>query len=142
MDKIDIKSLSLDEISAYLKQKGEPSFRAKQIFAWLHKFKVTSFAQMTNISKKLIEALENDCYITTFEVERKLVSQIDGTTKYLYRLCDDNFIESVVMDYKHGKSVCISTQVGCKMGCKFCASTIAGFVRNLTWHKNWVFTGW
>ncbi len=132
MDKIDIKSLELEELSAYLKQKGEPAFRAKQIFAWLHKFKVTSFAQMTNISKKLTQMLDNDCYITSFEVERKLVSQIDGTTKYLYRLCDDNFIESVVMDYKHGKSVCISTQVGCKMGCKFCASTIAGFVRNLS----------
>ncbi|MBR5496253.1 MAG: 23S rRNA (adenine(2503)-C(2))-methyltransferase RlmN [Oscillospiraceae bacterium] len=132
MDKIDIKSLSLDEISDYLKEKGEPKFRAKQIFAWLHNFKVTSFSQMTNISKKLIQMLDNDCYITTFEVERKLVSQLDGTTKYLYKLQDNNFIESVVMDYKHGKSVCISTQVGCKMGCKFCASTIAGFVRNLT----------
>lgn len=128
--KIDIKSLDEKEIAAQLKELGEPSFRGKQIFVWLHKG-VTSFDEMTNLSKPLREKLKAHYEITVPQVERKLVSKLDGTIKYLWRLQDGNCIETVLMKYKHGNSVCISTEVGCKMGCVFCASTQAGFVRRL-----------
>ncbi len=126
----DIKSLTLEEITALLKEMGEPAFRGKQVFTWLHKG-VKSFDEMTNLSKALRAKLEQSCYITVPQVARKQVSQLDGTIKYLWELEDGNCIETVLMQYHHGNTVCISSQVGCRMGCKFCASTIAGKVRDL-----------
>lgn len=131
MPKIDILSLNVSEISEYLKSIGEASYRAKQIFSWLHSG-VQSFEEMTNIPKTLRLKLEQECYIATVSVEKRLVSQIDGTVKYLYKLFDGEYIESVFMKYKHGYTVCISTQVGCRMGCSFCASGLYGLSRNLT----------
>ncbi len=128
---IDLKSLTMEELSAFLKELGEPKFRAKQIFAWLMKG-VSDFDEMTNLSKKTREILREKSYISKLEIEMKLVSAIDGTVKYLFRLDDGECIESVVMRYNHGLSICISSQVGCRMGCGFCASTIGGLVRNLT----------
>ena len=128
---IDIKSFNLEEMSSFFKELGEPAFRAKQVFKWLHQG-VTSFQEMSNLSKSLREKLSAACYINSLKVERKPVSAIDGTIKYLWRLPDDNCIETVLMRYKHGNSVCISSQVGCRMGCAFCASTLGGKVRDLT----------
>jgi len=129
--KQDIKSMNLAEMQALMKEMGEPAFRAKQIFVWLHKG-VTSFDGMTNLSKALREKLEERCYITAPKVVRKQTSQKDGTIKYLWELRDGNCVETVVMRYHHGNSVCISSEVGCAMGCAFCASTIGGLVRRLT----------
>ena len=129
--KQDIKSMNLAEMQAMMKDMGEPAFRAKQIFVWLHKG-VTSFDGMTNLSKALREKLEEHCYITAPKVVRKQTSQKDGTIKYLWQLGDGNCVETVVMRYHHGNSVCISSEVGCAMGCAFCASTIGGLVRRLT----------
>ncbi len=131
-NKIDIKSLNFNELENELVNRKLQKFRAKQIFDWLHNKKVTTFDDMSNISKDMINKLDQDFYITKFDLETKLVSKIDGTTKYLLKLADGNFIEAVVMKYKHGNSLCISTQVGCKMGCEFCASTKASFKRNLS----------
>ena len=128
---IDIKSMTLEEITDLLKGWGEPTFRGKQVFTWLHRG-VTSFDDMSNLSKSLRTKLTEQCYITVPTVARKQVSRLDGTIKYLWRLGDGNCIESVVMQYHHGNTVCISSQVGCRMGCAFCASTIAGKVRDLT----------
>lgn len=128
---IDLKSLSLEEITDLMKTLGEPAFRGKQVFAWLHKG-VRSFDEMTNLSKALREKLKSECTLTPPQVARKQVSQQDGTIKYLWELADGNCIETVLMRYHHGNTVCISTQVGCRMGCAFCASTIAGKVRDLT----------
>lgn len=130
--KKDIKSLSLEELSAQIKDLGLPKFRAGQIFEWLHKYGVSSFDEMTNLSKELRASLSNDFYIADCIIEEKYVSSIDSTVKYLFRLNDGEFIESVIMKYKYGYTICVSSQVGCKMGCKFCASTLAGFKRNLT----------
>lgn len=130
--KTDIKSLSFMELEAFLTAHGQPAFRAKQVFDWLHAKQVVSFDQMTNLPKTLAAKLAQEAVITAHTVEKKLVSKIDGTVKYLFRLPDGEFCESVVMEYKHGKSICISTQVGCRMGCSFCASTKAGFVRHMT----------
>ena len=129
--KIDIKSLYFDELMAELKALGEPGFRTKQIYTWLHQRGVRSFEEMTDLSKALREKLDSRFYITAPKVLRKQVSQIDGTIKYLWELSDGNAVETVLMSYKHGNTVCISTQVGCRMGCKFCASTIGGLVRCL-----------
>ncbi len=131
MPKIDIMSMNITEIADYLKTIGEASYRAKQIFSWLHSG-VQSFDEMTNIPKSLRLKLEEDCYIATVQIEKRLVSKIDGTVKYLYKLFDGEYIESVFMQYKHGYTVCISTQVGCRMGCSFCASGLGGLTRNLT----------
>lgn len=128
---IDLKDLSYSELEEFLKENGEPKFRAKQIFSWLHKG-VTSFEEMTDISKKTAEKLSEKCFISKLAIREKYVSKIDGTVKYLFSLEDGNCIESVVMRYKHGISLCISSQVGCRMGCRFCASTIGGLYRNLT----------
>ena len=128
----DIKSLYLYELKEEIKNMSLPSFRAEQIYKWLHETGVTSFDEMTNISKELREALKQKFYISNCEIEEKYVSKIDGTVKYLFKLCDGEYIESVVMKYKYGYTICISSQVGCKMGCAFCASTLAGFKRNLT----------
>ena len=127
----DIKSMDLAEMTAYLKELGEPAFRAKQVFQWLHRG-VRSFDEMTNLSKALREKLKADCLLCPPEVERKQVSALDGTIKYLWRLSDGNCIETVLMRYHHGNTVCISSQVGCRMGCAFCASTLGGKVRDLT----------
>lgn len=131
-DKIDIKSMNMEELTAYIIQLGEKKFRAKQIYEWLHIKQVESFEEMTNISKNFIECLKENSKITTLNKEEVQISKIDGTRKYLFALEDGNVIESVLMKYKHGNSVCISSQVGCKMGCKFCASTLDGLVRGLT----------
>ncbi len=129
--KVDIKSMTLEEMTAAVKELGEPAFRGKQIFSWLHKG-VRSFEEMSNLSKPLREKLNNYYYITAPVVERKQVSRQDGTVKYLWKLADGNCIETVLMQYHHGNTVCISSQVGCRMGCAFCASTIGGKIRDLT----------
>ncbi|MCI7767556.1 MAG: 23S rRNA (adenine(2503)-C(2))-methyltransferase RlmN [Oscillospiraceae bacterium] len=131
-EKLDILSLSLDEIIMELDSMGEKKFRAEQIFNWLHVKKVTEFSEMSNISLELRTKLSEKFYIKRLNIVKRLESCVDNTIKYLYELDDGNHIETVLMDYKHGNSICISTQVGCKMGCNFCASTIAGFRRNLT----------
>ena len=126
----DIKSMTQQELARFLKELGEPAFRAKQVFTWLHRG-VTSFEDMTNLSKPLREKLAERCFITVPTVARKQESRLDGTIKYLWELSDGNCIETVLMQYHHGNTVCISSQVGCRMGCAFCASTIAGKVRDL-----------
>ena len=128
---VDIKSMTPEELAAWLKEQGEPAFRAGQIFKWLYRG-VTSFGEMTDLSKALRQKLEETAFLTPPTVARKQVSQEDGTIKYLWRLADGNCVESVLMRYRHGNTVCISCQVGCRMGCAFCASTIAGKVRDLT----------
>ena len=131
MNMIDLKSMTLEEMSEALKAMGEPAFRAKQIFTWLHKG-VESFDEMSNLSKDLRQKLKEQYILTPPKAVRKQTSQLDGTIKYLWELADGNCIESVLMQYRHGNTVCISCQVGCRMGCTFCASTIAGKVRDLT----------
>ena len=128
---IDLKSITLEELTAFFKEMGQPAFRAKQVFRWLYRG-VTSFEEMTDLSKGLREQLEAQCFITAPKVARKQVSAIDGTIKYLWELADGNCIETVLMRYQHGNTVCVSSQVGCRMGCAFCASTLAGRVRDLT----------
>ena len=128
---IDIKSLNEEELKSEMKKIGEPDFRAGQIFSWLHEKKVNSFDDMTNLSKDLRNKLASDYEITALSEVRSLKSS-DGTVKFLYKLKDGQVIESVLMSYKHGHSICVSSQVGCRMGCAFCASTIDGLVRNLT----------
>lgn len=127
---IDLKSMTLEEMSDYFKELNQPAFRAKQVFQWLHRG-ISSFEEMSNIPKALRQTLEEQCYITVPVVERKQTSKLDGTIKYLWRLRDGNCIETVLMRYKHGNTVCVSCQVGCNMGCVFCASTLGGKVRNL-----------
>lgn len=135
--KKDIGSLNLPELTEYLSVLSEESgvkfekFRAKQIFSWLMKG-VADFSEMTNISSRQKEVLSENCYIALPKIHTKYVSKLDGTVKYLFRLFDDEYIESVFMRYKHGNTLCISTQAGCRMGCTFCASTLAGLTRNLT----------
>ncbi len=135
--KTDISSFDLGELSEFLSELGRDNsvkiegFRAKQIFTWLTSG-AASFDEMTNLSKPLRELLDKNCYIALPSVEKKQVSQIDGTVKYLFRLFDGECVESVFMRYEHGNTICISSQAGCRMGCRFCASTIAGFARNLT----------
>ena len=128
---IDLKSMTLEEMNEFFQEMGEPKFRAKQVFTWLHKG-ATSFDEMTNLSKAFREKLKAAFFITAPQVARKQQSRLDGTIKYLWELQDGNCIETVLMQYHHGNTVCISSQVGCRMGCAFCASTIAGRVRNLT----------
>ncbi|MCI5945654.1 MAG: 23S rRNA (adenine(2503)-C(2))-methyltransferase RlmN [Oscillospiraceae bacterium] len=129
--KKDILSYSLEELEAALAEIGEKKFRAKQIYEWLHVQRVSEFDKMSNISLSLRTKLDDEFYINSINIVKKLESHIDNTVKYLYELSDGNHVECVMMEYKHGNSLCISTQVGCKMGCRFCASTIAGFKRNL-----------
>ena len=128
---VDIKSMTLEELTVWFKEQGEPAFRAKQVFQWLYRG-VTSFDEMSNLSKPLRQKLSENCFITAPKVARKQMSALDGTIKYLWELGDGNCIETVLMRYKHGNTVCISCQVGCRMGCAFCASTLAGKVRDLT----------
>ena len=131
MEKTDIKSLNLEELTAFVESLGEKKFRAKQIYEWMHRKHVASFSEMTNISAALIEKLNQNCTLTSLKKADVQISKIDGTRKYLFLLDDGNVIESVLMRYKHGNSVCISSQVGCRMGCRFCASTLDGLVRGL-----------
>ena len=131
-EKTDIKSLNLKELTVFMEQLGEKAFRAKQIYQWLHGKQAASFEEMTNIPKALIEKLKENSHLVSIKQEAVQISKIDGTRKYLFLLDDGNVIESVFMRYKHGNSVCISSQVGCRMGCRFCASTLAGLERHLT----------
>lgn len=128
---INLKDLTFEELKDFLVSLEEKPFRAKQIFSWLHKG-AESFDEMTDISIALREKLSKNSYISTLKIVKKLESQIDRTKKYLFELGDGNTVETVVMYYKHGITVCISCQVGCRMGCKFCASTIGGLVRSLS----------
>lgn len=128
----DIISMDLLELQEVMGSYGESKFRAKQLFEWFHKKMVWDYKDMTNLSHGLREKLEKDYPIPSIKLLKKYISNIDGTIKYLFEMQDSHIIESVLMRYKHGNSVCISSQVGCKMGCKFCASTLGGLVRNLT----------
>ena len=130
--KIDILSLLSDELEEQILKIGEKKFRAKQIFEWLHVKKIEDFSSMTNLSVQLRDKLNEVFCLKSLFVAKKLESSSDNTVKYLYRLPDGNHVESVVMEYSYGNTICVSTQVGCKMGCRFCASTIAGYKRNLT----------
>ena len=130
-EKTDIKSMDLEELKTFFSDMGEKAFRAKQVYEWLHVRQVESFEEMTNLSKTLRERLDETCRIITLRKEQVQISKLDGTRKYLFLLEDGNVIESVLMKYKHGNSVCISSQVGCRMGCRFCASTLDGLERNL-----------
>ena len=129
---MDLKSMTLQEMQEYMESIGEKKFRAKQIYEWLHVKLVDHFDEMTNLSKALREKLEENYEILPVVMLERQISKIDGTNKFLFRLYDGNVVESVLMKYKHGNSVCISSQVGCRMGCAFCASTIGGLVRNLS----------
>ena len=130
-DKADLKSMNLAEMTEFIVSIGEKPFRAKQVYQWIHEKQADSFDEMTNISKKMRELLADAGYLTMLKKEEVQISQLDGTRKYLFQLEDGNVIESVLMRYKHGNSVCISSQVGCRMGCRFCASTLDGLVRGL-----------
>ncbi len=127
----NIKNYNLPELKEELKNMGEKPFRAEQIFKWIFQEKVKSFDEMTNISLELREKLKKDYTICNFEILKKQESK-DGTIKYLFDVLDGNAIETVLMSYHHGYSICVSSQIGCKMGCKFCASTGINFIRNLT----------
>ncbi|MEG0566191.1 MAG: 23S rRNA (adenine(2503)-C(2))-methyltransferase RlmN, partial [Hungatella sp.] len=131
IEKKDIKSLNLEELTAELRIFGAPAFRAKQIYEWIHVKLAESFDEMTNLSKDFRAALEHTYTLVTLRAVEVKISQIDGTRKYLFQLEDGHIIESVLMKYQHGNSVCISSQVGCRMGCRFCASTLDGLARNL-----------
>lgn len=131
MEKTDIMSLDLPELEARLEAAGEKKFRAKQIYKWLHVKRIFDFDKMTDLSVQLREHLKDNFCVNGLFVQKKLESSIDNTVKYLYRLSDGNYVETVLMEYSYGHSICVSTQVGCKMGCRFCASAIAGFVRSL-----------
>ena len=127
----DILSMDLPELTEEIKALGQPAYRAGQIFKWLHEAGVTDFDEMTNIPKTLRQQLHDNFVIFGCAIEKKLISGYDETIKYLFKLYDGELIETVLMKYKYGWSVCVSSQVGCRMGCKFCASTLAGVVRNL-----------
>lgn len=131
MDKIDIKSLNEAELLGLMNDLNQPKFRAAQLFKWLQQG-IEDFDEMTNIPKSLRDVLKEKCYIANVSIVQKFVSKIDGTVKYVYELFDGERIESVVMKYEHGYTVCISTQVGCRMGCSFCASGLDGLFRDLT----------
>lgn len=123
--------MTFEELGDFLREMNQPGYRAGQLFSWLHQKHALSFSEMSNLPKKLLEELEQQADITALRAEKKLVSRLDGTVKYLFRLPDGELVETVVMRYHHGLSICLSTQVGCRMGCSFCASTKAGFVRHL-----------
>lgn len=131
-EKKNLLNYSYEQLEDVIRELGEKSFRAKQLYEWMHKKLVTDFSDMTNLPKNLQGRLAEEFYIGALRLEKCQKSQIDGTRKYLWELADKNTVESVWMQYKHGNSVCISSQVGCRMGCRFCASTVGGLVRNLT----------
>lgn len=127
----DILSMTLEEMTERFLAEGFPKFRAKQVYEWLHRHLAADYDEMTNLPKNLREELSEKLPIHNCQAERKQVSALDGTVKYLFRLYDGDFVESVVMKYKYGYTICVSSQVGCKMGCAFCASTLGGFKRSL-----------
>ena len=127
----NIKDYNLDELKEELIKIGEKSYRAEQVFKWLYQEEVTSFDDMTNLSLELREKLKKEFTLNNFKILKKQES-VDGTKKYLFDVLDGNAIETVLMEYHHGKTICVSSQIGCKMGCKFCASTGIKFIRNLT----------
>lgn len=131
MNRTDIKSLNLEQLTEYAVSLGLKPFNARQIFVWLHQKNAADFDSMTNLSKQARQMLQENCAITNLEIAQKQISS-DGTIKYLYRLPDGNCIETVFMRYQHGNSICVSSQVGCRMGCKFCASTQGGKIRDLS----------
>ncbi len=130
MDKTQLLGMTPDELTVYFKQLGQPAFRARQVFAWLHQG--ADFEQMSNLPKALRETLDENCVANPVSVLETIESKLDGTIKLLYRLPDGNVIEGVLMRYKYGNTLCLSTQVGCRMGCAFCASTLDGCARSLT----------
>ncbi len=127
----DILSMTLEELTAEFSQMGIQKFRAKQVYEWLHKHLALSYDEMTNLPKSLRDDLNKKFPLRNCEIARKQVSKLDNTVKYLFKLHDGDFVESVVMKYKYGYTICVSSQVGCKMGCAFCASTLGGFKRGL-----------
>lgn len=131
MNRVNLKNLTLEELQQFMKDIGEPSYRATQIFKWIYKG-ITDFEQMTDLPKSLISKLAQRAYISQIRIYKKFPSALDETVKYIFLLEDDNIIESVKMEYSFGQSVCVSSQVGCRMGCSFCASTLGGMIRNLT----------
>lgn len=131
MNTTDLKSMSLEELSEEMKRLGEKPFKAKQLYEWMHKKHASSYDEMSNLSKELRRKLNESYPYVCLQAVQVQTSKLDGTQKYLFELPDGNVIESVLMRYHHGNSVCISSQVGCRMGCRFCASTIGGLVRNL-----------
>ena len=133
MEKVDISSMTLPQLTEWVTGTlGEPKFRAGQIYRWIHQKRAGSFAEMTNLSTALRQKLEERAFLTVLTTRRRLESKLDETVKLLLELPDQNCVEAVLMRYEHGLSLCISTQVGCRMGCKFCASTLGGLVRSLT----------
>ena len=132
VSKKDIKSMTKDVLFEEFMQFEQPKFRVEQIYQWMHVKLVDGFEEMTNLPKDLRRTLQENYTYTSLKMVRVQESKLDGTMKFLFALEDGNLVESVFMRYKHGNSVCISSQVGCKMGCKFCASTLDGWVRNLT----------
>lgn len=132
IEKTDIKSLALSELQREMEKIGEKKFRAAQVYEWMHKKLAEDFAEMTNLSLSLRKKCAEHFELTVLRPVRVQESKLDGTKKYLFALADGNMVESVLMRYRHGNSVCISSQVGCRMGCRFCASTLGGLVRNLT----------
>lgn len=131
MEKKDLKSMTLEELTEFVKELGEKPFRAKQLYQWMHEKLAASLDECTNLPKAFREKLAENSTYTSLRTVKMLESGIDGTRKYLFGLDDGNVIESVLMKYHHGNSVCISSQVGCRMGCRFCASTLDGLTRNL-----------
>lgn len=131
MEKTDIKSLNKEELTSYIKSLGQPAFRASQLYEWMHVKLVTDYDKMTNIPEALKKILKEQTEYVALQTVKVQVSKEDGTAKYLFRLSDGNLIESVLMHYHHGNSVCISSQAGCRMGCRFCASTLDGLARSL-----------
>jgi 23S rRNA (adenine2503-C2)-methyltransferase len=131
VEKTDIKSMTLDELTEYIVAAGFPKFRGKQLYDWMHVKLVEGYEEMTNIPKQLKDFLSENTFFASLKPARVQVSKEDGTAKYLFELYDGNYIESVLMHYKHGNSVCISSQAGCRMGCRFCASTLDGLARSL-----------
>ncbi|MEG1436824.1 MAG: 23S rRNA (adenine(2503)-C(2))-methyltransferase RlmN [Oscillospiraceae bacterium] len=131
VSKADIKSMTLDELKKAVLDLGQPQFRAGQIYSWIHQKNAQSFDEMTNLSKDFRQVLFENFELLNCTIEKKLSSEYNNTVKYLFRLNDGEYIESVVMEYKYGYTICISTQVGCKMKCSFCASALDGFSRNL-----------
>ncbi len=131
MDERDIRSYTYEEVQLALAGMGEKPFRAKQLYQWMHEKLATGFEEMTNLPGSLRDRLAERFTYTSLDMVERMVSELDGTEKYLFRLSDGNVIESVLMRYHHGNSVCISSQAGCRMGCRFCASTLGGLTRNL-----------
>jgi len=131
LETLNIKDYDLDKLKEIFLSLGEKAYRAEQVFQWIYKEHITSFDEMTNLSLELRNKLKEKFSLHTFKILKKQVSK-DGTKKYLFDVLDGNCIETVLMEYKYGKTICVSTQIGCKMGCKFCASTYVGFNRNLS----------